>query len=116
MEKKDLKVLVVGEFEVINAAIQIAVDLYGVQCEVVSIEDAEEIIFVGDYTHIIVALERDDDREKGIIFHNLLKIRLPAWRKSAKLFKAGISNVTADDYIRVPSNVMDDIATKIILA
>lgn len=116
MDKKDLKVLVVGEHEVINAAAKSAVDLYGVQCDVASIEDAEEMIFASDYTHIIVALERDDEREKGMIFYNLLKIRLPAWRKSAKLFKAGISNVAADDYIRVPSNVMDDIAEKIILA
>jgi len=116
MEKKDLKILVVGEFEVINAAVKSAVDLYGVQCDVMSIENAEEMIFEGDYTHIIVALERDEEREKGVIFYNLLKIRLPAWRKSVKLFKAGISNVAADDYIRVPTNIMDDIATKIILA
>jgi len=116
MDKKNLKVLVVGEFDVINAAVKSAVDLYSVQCDVMSIEDAEEMIFEGDYTHIIVALERDDDREKGMLFYNLLKIRLPAWQKSAKLFKAGILNVAADDYIRVPTNIMDDIATKIILA
>ena len=115
MEKKDLKVLVIGESDVINAAVKNAVDLYSVQCEVASIDDAEEMIFGGDYTHIIVALERDDDREKGMIFYNQMKIRLPAWRKNAKLFKAGISNVAADGYIRVPTNIMDGIAIKIII-
>lgn len=115
MEKKDLKVLVVGEFDVINTVVKNVVDLFGVHCDVANIDDAEEMIFAGDYTHIIVALERDDDREKGVLFHNLLKIRIPAWRKSAKLFKAGTSNVVADNYIRVPSNVMDDIAAKIII-
>lgn len=116
MEKKDLNVLVVGEYEVINAAVKGAFELFGICCVEASIEDAEEVIFAGNYTHIIVALERDDDREKGVLFHNLLKIRLPAWRKSAKLFKAGILSVIADDYIRVPSNVMDDIAAKIIIS
>ncbi|EKD65117.1 MAG: hypothetical protein ACD_50C00184G0004 [uncultured bacterium] len=114
MEKKDLKVLVVGEFDVINAAVKSAVDLYSVQCDVMSIEDAEEMIFVGDYTHIIVALEGDDDREKGMILYNQMKIRLPAWRKNAKLFKAGTEDILTDDYVRIFS-IMNDLGKKIIL-
>ena len=114
MEKKDLKVLVVGGSDVINAAVKSAVDLYSVQCDVMSIEDAEEMIFEGDYTHIIVSLERDEEREKGVIFYNLLKIRLPAWRKNAKLFRAGTEDILTDDYVRIFS-IMNDLGKKIIL-
>lgn len=120
MDKKDLRVLVAGENLAMNTSIKQVLELFAskvvdIQCEVASIDDAEETIFAGDYTHIIVALVGDDDREKGRIFYNLLKIRLPAWKKNAKLFKASASGVIDESNICVWS-IMEDIAAKIILA
>lgn len=115
MDMKGVKVLIAGEYEVINAAVKSAIDLFGVNCEVANIDDAEEMIFAGNYTHVIVALERDDDREKGVIFYNLLKIRVPAWRKSAKLFKASVSDVDVEDHISLNAGMAGDIAAKIII-
>lgn len=115
MEMKDIKVLVIGEFNEINRSLQNMMDVFNIQCDVVSIDDAEEMIFTGNYTHIIAALAGDNDKEKGRLFYNLLKIRLPGWKKNAKLFKASISDITSDDHIRLNFNMLNDIKTKIIM-
>jgi len=98
MEKKDLKVLFVSEFQPINWAMgKVIGDLFQIG-EACGTEDAEDKIFEGDYTHVVVMIDLD----KGKKVYDLLKLRLPIWKKSAKLLRSGYGNIDDPDYIRLP--------------
>lgn len=103
MEKKDLKVLFVSEHDVINKAMeQVIGRLYEIG-EACGTEEAEDKIFEGDYTHVVVLIDLD----KGKKVYDLLKLRLPIWKKSAKLLRSGYSNIDDPDYIRLPFLIQD---------
>ena len=103
MEKKDLKVLFVSEHNVVNLAMgKVIDDLFEIG-EACGTEEAEDKIFEGDYTHVVVMIDLD----KGKKVYDLLKLRLPIWKKSAKLLRSGYSNIDDYDYIRLPFLIQD---------
>ncbi|MEK7520241.1 MAG: hypothetical protein AAB581_03320 [Patescibacteria group bacterium] len=100
-EKKNYNVLFVSEMAPVNAAMdRILNQLFSIG-EVCGLEDAEDKIFAGNYTHIIVMGEfRSNTPSKGRDFYQLLKLRLPIWRKDAKVLKSGMDNIQDDpDYV-----------------
>lgn len=102
-EKKDLKVLFVSEHAPINMAMEKVIgDLFAIG-EACGIEEAEDKIFEGDYTHVVVMVDLD----KGKKVYDLLKLRLPVWKKTAKLLQSGYSNIDDPDYIRLPFLIQD---------
>ena len=103
MEKKDLKVWLVSEHNVVNLAMgKVIGDLFQIG-EACGTEDAEDKIFEGDYTHVVVMIDLD----KGKKVYDLLKLRLPIWKKSAKLLRSGYGNIDDPDYIRLPFLIQD---------
>ena len=109
MEKKDLKVLFVSEFQPINWAMgKVIGDLFQIG-EACGIDEAEDRIFARNYTHVVVMGEfrSDSSDDKGRKVYDLLKLRLPIWKKSAKLLRSGYSNIDDPDYIRLPFLIQD---------
>ena len=103
MEKKDLKVLFVSEYQPINWAMEKVIgDLFEIG-EACGTEEAEDKIFEGDYTHVVVMTDLD----KGKKVYDLLRLRLPIWKKSAKLLRSGYSHIDDPDYIRLPFLIHD---------